>query len=612
MKKYLVGFGLVMIFFAGFSSVWAQAQGGNSGATSQNSSNGSNSNSSSSNSNSWKPVYIEDSDVNNYTTCKNAGGTWITVPLIGKPQGGKCLRIEKDGDKAAACDGLNFDTIKDFGDIEIEQFGRDYKISDISKVEYKNGGYYIDSGHEKIEVKCYEYDDKTKKLGKMLYGKELTDKNICLVDKNDLRITAIDFPVPTGDDQSNKNKKADEKEYLNPEWYCPYDWTGKYPDNIDPYNPKEWFFQKKLKNEKGKKDKVYSFEVEDSSELMHDCARRMYALGRACAKRVERATDVVDKIKQLRRDFYRKMSIKFWRGSFIKAKGIEAYNQWLEIKDMTFKKICGGETECSESVYKTKDDKGKDKDKFGKDKTNAIKSAQEWIKNNNLMTSSENPAKYFKNKASDLWEIINVEAVQNVLKEDIVSIWGVGTTNKKDKKKLKDYMGGVYEDKNFKFEEGFEWKESGDLKKAKDVYANLLSKANAKNYSATLISKYITRRSNNLNVAVSNNQTSHVEVTRLLRAYDGSKEADLMIFDDRKDGKKMINVFDKIINLAVQTMGTLAILLLIISGVLMVVSQGDENQLSQAKTVFIYTLIGLIVGFLSYTIVRFVIDTLLS
>jgi glucose uptake protein GlcU len=59
-------------------------------------------------------------------------------------------------------------------------------------------------------------------------------------------------------------------------------------------------------------------------------------------------------------------------------------------------------------------------------------------------------------------------------------------------------------------------------------------------------------------------------------------------------------------------MGTLAILLLIISGVLMIVSQGDDNQLEKAKTVFLYTLLGLAVGFLSYTIVRFIIDTLLS
>jgi hypothetical protein len=144
----------------------------------------------------------------------------------------------------------------------------------------------------------------------------------------------------------------------------------------------------------------------------------------------------------------------------------------------------------------------------------------------------------------------------------------------------------------------------------------LLIAANEKNYASTLISKYISRRNNDLNVAVSVNQTSHIKVSKLLRAYgnedNGSKEADLAIFNDKRGEKPLINVFDKIIRLAVRTMGTLAIFLLIISGVLMVVSQGDDNQLEQAKTVFIYTLLGLIIGFLSYTIVRFVIDTLLS
>jgi len=90
---------------------------------------------------------------------------------------------------------------------------------------------------------------------------------------------------------------------------------------------------------------------------------------------------------------------------------------------------------------------------------------------------------------------------------------------------------------------------------------------------------------------------------------DGSKESKLTLFNTNEGD---INIVDKIIRLAVRTMGTLAILLLIISGVLMVVSQGDENQLAKAKSTFLYTLIGLFVGFLSYTIVRFIIDTLLS
>ena len=561
MKKYLIGFGLAVIFFAGFSSVQAE------------------------DSTSWKPVYID--NVDSYNACKDAGGTWITVPLTDHPKGKACLKTKDEG---ASCDTLNFDTIKDFEDIEVLQLGKNYQV-DISKVEYENG-YYIKNGDKKLEVvECYENN----KLEKKLKTKEKpTGSNVCLIKNNDaLRIKAIDFSRDS-----------------YPEWYCPYNWSGQYPKDANPYNPEDDYFKNKLK------DSVYKFEVEDSSELTHDCARRIFALGKACADRVERTTDVVDKIKQLRRDFYRKKSIELWRDTeklLGDAKGIDAYHQWLEIKDMTFKKICGAKNgECNESVYK--DDKGKDK--FGKDKTDAIKAAQEWITTKELMTDSKTPAKYFEELAQEEWKKDDTTAdnVKKVLKKKVDEIWGGSTTDNDDQKKLKNYMGGVYEDKDFKFGNN-EWAGADPAKKK---YSELLADANAKNHSATLVSKYISRRSNDLNVAVSNDQTSHIEVTKLLRAYgDGeekgsSREADLMVFDDKKKGDKMINVFDKIILLAVRTMGTLAILLLIISGVIMVVSSGEEDRLSQAKSVFIYTLVGLIVGFLSYTIVRFVIDTLLS
>jgi hypothetical protein len=112
-------------------------------------------------------------------------------------------------------------------------------------------------------------------------------------------------------------------------------------------------------------------------------------------------------------------------------------------------------------------------------------------------------------------------------------------------------------------------------------------------------------------MANSLNATKTFEVTRWLRRNDGpngSTEHELtLIGQDSVD----TNILDKAIKLFAQVLGSLGVLLLIISAVMMVVSQGEETMLQKAKQTFLYTLIGLIVAFFSYTIVRFVLEFLL-
>jgi chromosome segregation ATPase len=67
---------------------------------------------------------------------------------------------------------------------------------------------------------------------------------------------------------------------------------------------------------------------------------------------------------------------------------------------------------------------------------------------------------------------------------------------------------------------------------------------------------------------------------------------------------------DRLIKLAVRTLGTFAVLMLIIAGYFMLTSEGDENRLQKGKNILLYTIIGLLVAFTSYIMVQFVLSIL--
>ena len=71
------------------------------------------------------------------------------------------------------------------------------------------------------------------------------------------------------------------------------------------------------------------------------------------------------------------------------------------------------------------------------------------------------------------------------------------------------------------------------------------------------------------------------------------------------------NLFDKVIKLATQTVGTLGVIILIIGAYFMITARGDDSQLAKGKDIVLYTAVGLVIIFLSFTIVQFVVDLLL-
>lgn len=62
-----------------------------------------------------------------------------------------------------------------------------------------------------------------------------------------------------------------------------------------------------------------------------------------------------------------------------------------------------------------------------------------------------------------------------------------------------------------------------------------------------------------------------------------------------------------VINTALYVLGMVAVLMIVIGGIRYTVSNGDASAIKGAKNTILYSVIGLIVAILSYTIVNFVV-----
>lgn len=76
-------------------------------------------------------------------------------------------------------------------------------------------------------------------------------------------------------------------------------------------------------------------------------------------------------------------------------------------------------------------------------------------------------------------------------------------------------------------------------------------------------------------------------------------------FDDKSQAP-IESLAGKVINYALAIMGSIAVILMIIAGFMLMTAQGESTQIDKGKEIIKYAVIGLIVAFLSYIIVLFV------
>lgn len=79
-------------------------------------------------------------------------------------------------------------------------------------------------------------------------------------------------------------------------------------------------------------------------------------------------------------------------------------------------------------------------------------------------------------------------------------------------------------------------------------------------------------------------------------------QQDSSYFED-KNYSPLVSFVIRVIDFATKIMGAIAMLLFIIAGFMFMVAQGNQQQIDNAKEVFKFALIGLLVTFFSYTII---------
>ena len=86
---------------------------------------------------------------------------------------------------------------------------------------------------------------------------------------------------------------------------------------------------------------------------------------------------------------------------------------------------------------------------------------------------------------------------------------------------------------------------------------------------------------------------------------DNPANASLPICKDKN--KNITTTVTGVINIILYILGALAVIMIIYSGILYVLSGGDANNVTKAKNTLMYAIIGLVVALVAYAIVNFVV-----
>ena len=69
-------------------------------------------------------------------------------------------------------------------------------------------------------------------------------------------------------------------------------------------------------------------------------------------------------------------------------------------------------------------------------------------------------------------------------------------------------------------------------------------------------------------------------------------------------------IFTRITSIALHVIGAISVIMLIWGGLRYILSGGDSKKITDAKNTVLYAIIGLIISFLAYAIIRFVLNAI--
>lgn len=76
-----------------------------------------------------------------------------------------------------------------------------------------------------------------------------------------------------------------------------------------------------------------------------------------------------------------------------------------------------------------------------------------------------------------------------------------------------------------------------------------------------------------------------------------------------KNGE-LSSVFSKVTNILLVIIGIASVIVIIIAGLRMVVSQGDPKSFESARNTILYAIVGIVIALLAYAIISFVLNSI--
>lgn len=95
-----------------------------------------------------------------------------------------------------------------------------------------------------------------------------------------------------------------------------------------------------------------------------------------------------------------------------------------------------------------------------------------------------------------------------------------------------------------------------------------------------------------------------VQTVNAVNVFGGCSGSSSQVCKDTSTGNSMIR---DVVNLLLYALGVIAVIMIVIGGIRYATSDGDSAKLKSARDTILYSVVGLVIGLLAYTIVNFVI-----
>ena len=79
--------------------------------------------------------------------------------------------------------------------------------------------------------------------------------------------------------------------------------------------------------------------------------------------------------------------------------------------------------------------------------------------------------------------------------------------------------------------------------------------------------------------------------------------------NDAAEGRTVEGTFETVVNILLLLVGAVSVIMIVVGGIKLVTSGGNQQSITSAKNTIMYAVVGIIVAFLAYAVIKFVLGS---